>query len=87
LRVARLSFVVFRFFALRFLPAFFGTFFPSARASERPIAISCLRLVTLRPERPLFRVPALRFFIARSTLADAFLEYLRAMMALRLARK
>jgi hypothetical protein len=77
-------------FALRFLAvflffeAFFGTFFPSALASERPMAIACLRLLTLRPDRPLFNVPALRFFIARPTLADAFLEYLRAMIISRL---
>src|SRR5471030_2176635 len=58
---------------------FFGAFFPSARASESPIAIACLRLVTFLPERPLFNVPALRFFIARSTSADAPLEYFRAM--------
>jgi hypothetical protein len=80
-------------FALRFLElflffeAFFGTFLPSALASERPIAIACLRLLTFRPERPLFRVPALRFFIARSTLADAFFEYLRAMIILPVAGK
>src|ERR1700682_239520 len=72
-------------FAVRFLPvflffaAFFGTFFPSALASESPIAIACLRLLTLRPERPLCKVPALRFFIARPTLADALFEYFRAM--------
>jgi hypothetical protein len=80
-------------FALRFLELFLffdvfvGTFFPAALASERPIAMACLRLLTLRPERPLFRVPALRFFIARSTLADAFLEYFRAMIILPVARK
>jgi hypothetical protein len=68
-------FAVFRFFA----PLFAGTLLPSALASERPIAIACLRLLTLRPERPLLSVPALRFFIARPTLADAFLEYFRAM--------
>jgi hypothetical protein len=68
-----------RFFAaLRF----FGTFAPAARASESPIAIACLRLVTLRPERPLLSVPALRFFIARSTSAEAFFEYFRAMIIL-----
>jgi hypothetical protein len=71
-------------FALRFLVVFFfapffgGTFFPSRRASESPIAIACLRLLTFFPDRPLFRVPAFRFFIARPTLADAFLEYFRA---------
>jgi hypothetical protein len=64
---------------LRFLAAFFGTLAPRSRASDNPIAIACLRLLTLRPERPLFNVPALRFFIARSTLADAFFEYRRAM--------
>jgi hypothetical protein len=62
-------------FAFRFA-AFFGTLAPPFRASDKPIAIACFRLLTLRPERPLFSVPALRFFIARSTLADAFLEYL-----------
>jgi hypothetical protein len=65
---------------------FFGTFCPAARASERPIAIACLRLLTVRPERPLFNVPALRFFIARSTVADAFAEYFRAMIVLLLAQ-
>ena len=73
-------FVVFLFFDAFFFEAFFGTFLPSALASERPIAIACLRLFTFRPERPLFNVPALRFFIARSTSAEAFLEYLRAMI-------
>jgi hypothetical protein len=61
---------------------FFGTFCPAALASESPIAIACSRLVTLRPERPLLNVPALRFFTARSTEADAFFEYLRAMIVL-----
>src|SRR5258707_10397207 len=72
-------FFALRFFALRFLVAFFGTFLPLARASERPIAIACFLLFTGLPERPPFRVPALRFFIARSTSAEAFLEYFRAM--------
>ena len=58
-----------------------------ALASERPIAIACLRLVTFLPKRPLFRVPALRFFIARPTLADAFFEYFRAMTLLPVAGK
>src|ERR1700754_1330768 len=76
-------FLALRFFAVfRFFAAFFGTFFPSARASESPIAIACLRLLTFLPDRPLFSVPALRFFIARPTLADAFLEYFRAMIIL-----
>src|SRR5579862_1593900 len=70
------------FFAAFFFEAFFGTLAPSARASDMPIAIACLRLVTLRPERPLFNVPALRFFITRSTSAEAFFEYFVAMMFL-----
>jgi hypothetical protein len=78
------------FFLEVFFDAFFGTFLPSALASDSPIAMACLRLVTLRPERPLFKVPALRFFITRSTSADAFLEYFRAfraMMILALAER
>jgi hypothetical protein len=74
-------FFAFRFFAVfRFFEAFLGTFAPEALASERPIAMACLRLLTFRPDRPLFNVPVLRFFIARPTLADAFLEYFRAMI-------
>lgn len=70
------------FFAA-FFPDFFadfllGTFLPSARASDRPIAIACLRLLTFLPEPPLFSVPAFRFFITRSTSADAAFEYFRA---------
>jgi hypothetical protein len=67
------------FFRVTFLD---GTFMPSRRASDSPIAIACSRLLTFRPERPLFNVPALRFFIARPTLADAFLEYFRAIVVL-----
>jgi hypothetical protein len=77
----------FRFFAVFLFAAFFGTFLPSALASERPIAIACFLLVTFLPERPLFSVPALRFFIARSTSADAFFEYFRAMTLLPIAGK
>jgi hypothetical protein len=80
-------FAVFFFAVFFFAVALFGTFFPSALASERPIAIACLRLVTFRPERPLFKVPALRFFITRSTSAEVFLEYFRAMMVLPVAGK
>ena len=36
-----------------------GTFAPAFRASESPMAIACLRLVTFFPLRPLFSVPAL----------------------------
>jgi hypothetical protein len=73
--------------AVRFRDAFFGTFLPFARASDRPIAIACLRLLTVLPDRPLFNVPALRFFIARLTSAEAFFEYFRAMVFLPVAGK
>jgi hypothetical protein len=58
---------------------FDGTFFPSRRASDRPMAIACLRLVTFLPLRPLFSFPVLRSCIARSTFLLAPCEYLRAM--------
>ena len=47
-----------------------GTFAPFFRASERPIAIACLRLFTFppRPLFPRFKVPLLRLRIALSTL-------------------
>jgi len=59
----------------RFRAAFRGTLAPFSRASLNPIAITCLRLVTRRPDRPLFNVP--RFFrrIADSTRFDADLPY------------
>src|SRR5262245_36440082 len=53
-----------------------GTFTPASRASERPMAIACLRLVTRLPERPLLSVPRLRSRIARSIFLPAFLPYL-----------
>ena len=59
-----------------------GTFFPFARASDRPIAIACFRLLTFLPLRPLLSVPFLRFFIARLTSLEALLEYLRAILNL-----
>src|SRR6185312_1372363 len=62
------------YFFLR-LPRFAGTLAPERRASDNPIAIACLRLLTLRPERPLRSVPRLRSCIARLTLLPAFLPY------------
>ena len=59
-----------------FLEFFRGTFPPARRASDSPIAMACLRLVTFLPERPLFKVPRLRSCIARFTFSDAFLPYL-----------
>src|SRR5437667_7240330 len=60
---------------------FLGTFAPALRASDRPIAIACLRLLTVLPDRPLFSVPCLRSCIARFTFADAFLPYFRGIDA------
>src|ERR1044071_5107952 len=53
-----------------------GTFPPARRASERPIAIACLRLFTFFPDRPLFSLPRLRSCIARLTFCCAFFPYL-----------
>src|SRR5262245_16782331 len=44
------------FFLRRVLVRLRGTFAPERRASDSPMAIACLRLFTLRPERPLRRV-------------------------------
>lgn len=55
-----------------------GTLPPSALASDKPIAIACLRLVTFFPEPPLLSVPRLRSCIAFSTLSLAFFPYLLA---------
>lgn len=55
----------------------FGTFAPSRRASDRPIAIACLRLVTFFPERPERSPPRFISCIARWTFFPAFLPYLR----------
>src|SRR5438093_5837378 len=52
-----------------------GTFAPERRASERPIAIACLRLVTFFPDRPERSLPCFFSFIARSTFSPAFLPY------------
>jgi len=46
-----------------------GTFAPFSRASLSPIAIACLRLVTLRPLRPLRRVPCFRLCMASRTVS------------------
>src|SRR5688500_9053564 len=58
---------------------FRGTFAPLLRASERPIAIACLRLFTLPPlpPRPLFSVPFLRRRIALATVLLASRPYFR----------
>jgi len=55
-----------------------GTFFPFLRASDRPMAIACLRLVTFFPLRPLLSLPEFRLCIARFTSLEALREYLLA---------
>jgi hypothetical protein len=58
------------FFAEDFDEDFFdGTFPPSRRASDNPMAIACFFDVTFLPELPLLSVPRLRSCIALSTLS------------------
>jgi hypothetical protein len=59
-----------------------GTFPPSARASDNPMAMACFRLVTFLPEPPLFSVPRLRSCIAFSTFSCDFFPYFDAMRCL-----
>src|SRR5438445_3005045 len=54
---------------------FLGTFAPDLRASESPMAMACLRLVTFFPDRPDFSLPCFFSRIARSTFSPAFLPY------------
>src|ERR1700716_3193433 len=55
-----------------------GTFLPFLRASERPMAIACLRLFTVPPlpPLPLFSVPFLRRRMALFTSLPALRAYL-----------
>jgi hypothetical protein len=50
---------------------FRGTLAPAFRASDRPIAIACFRLLTVVPDLPLFKVPRFILCIARSTFFSA----------------
>lgn len=52
-----------------------GTFAPLLRASDKPIAIACFRLVTFLCDLPLLSVPCLRPRIARLTERCAALPY------------
>jgi hypothetical protein len=53
--------------------AFFrGTFAPERRASDKPMAIACFRLVTFFPLRPLFSLPRFISCISRFTACPAF---------------
>jgi hypothetical protein len=59
---------------------FGGTFAPDLRASDRPIAIACFRLLTFLPDLPDFNFPRFISCIALPTLAEAFLPYLRELL-------
>src|SRR5215467_10119260 len=61
-----------------------GTLSPSFRASERPIAIACFRLVTLPPlpPRPLRSVPSFMRRIVLSTRFPAAFPYRRVLFVL-----
>jgi hypothetical protein len=58
---------------------FFGTFLPARRASDKPIAMACFRLLTLLPERPLFNVPRSNSCIDFPTFLDAASLYFFSM--------
>jgi hypothetical protein len=67
------------FLALFFLALFFlgaGTLAPFFLASDKPIAIACLRLLTFLPLLPLRKVPFFFLCIALSTVLRDFFEYL-----------
>ena len=73
---------------LRARPAlfFFGTFAPALRASDKPMAIACLRLFTVFPDRPLFSLPRFHlmhgaFDLAIGTLSFGSHSFLRAIFA------
>ena len=50
-----------------------GTFAPSLRASDSPMAMACLRLVTFLPERPERSLPLFISSMLRCTFLPAFL--------------
>src|SRR5882762_1486949 len=58
-----------------FFDVLLGTFPPSLLASDKPIAIACLRLVTFFPDRPLLSSPCFRSCIALCTFSCAFSPY------------
>lgn len=58
----------------------FGTFAPDRRASDKPMAMACLRLFTLAPERPLRSLPRFISCIVRLTFRPLDLLYLLAMV-------
>jgi hypothetical protein len=54
-----------------------GTFLPSLRALERPMAMACFGFVTFFPLRPLLSLPSFIAFISVSTSLLAAGEYFR----------
>jgi hypothetical protein len=78
-RLADDFFAVERLVDARFVLRLRGTLAPFSRASESPIAIACLRLVTVPPcpALPRFSVPLLRRCIALFTDLPAAFPYLR----------
>jgi hypothetical protein len=65
---------------------FLGTFAPSFLASERPIAIACLGLVTFLPLLPLLSSPSFISRIDLSTLSCDFFEYFAIKMILMMVK-
>ena len=63
-----------------YLPRWRGTLLPARRASDKPIAIACLRLLTRLPERPLRSLPRFISRTARRTLLPLARLYLRAIV-------
>lgn len=57
-----------------------GTRAPERRAFDSPMAMACLRLVTLWWPRPLFKVPRFRARMAVPTFFDALLLYFAMML-------
>jgi len=58
----------------------FGTFLLARRASDSPIAMACLRLLTFAPERPLRSSPRFISCIAFLTFLPLALLYFRAIV-------
>jgi hypothetical protein len=77
---ARLCLPYFFLLLLLLLPRFGGTFLPFLRASDSPMAMACLLLLTFLPLLPLLSVPRLRLRMLRSTSLEALREYRRAMV-------
>ena len=65
------------FFETLFLAIFFfrgaGTLAPFSLASDNPMAMACLRLITFLPLLPLRKVP---FFLRRMALSTVFCDFI-----------